>query len=573
MDLFKKNLLNMHSQNKIRLTELYLDKILKIENEEKQRKEYIYKELKFFFSGINYKYPEKMVLHISIPKKFLFSKLEKLTNLPIEHYLLKYIGSKINEYNYSNYNRNKDVREKPYIEAQTTNDIIIKRNGIRFDKNTQSFILNLFFRFPLINNHAIIAKSSYKFVKEILEIIHSECINFDSNYHIIKLINIYDQQQYIRLYLKKYGYISFIANDSILPRKDGSTKQNENAVKFKSPIENEIEILFSDGSKIKGMGLKKGIIVITGGGYSGKSTILDAIQFGIYNHEFKDGREFCITDESAFKIVSEDGRYISNMNLSAFFKYIGNEKNVKKFSTDHASGSVSQAANILDAISMNCKLMLFDEDRSAINFMIKDDIMREIILDEAIIPFIDRIQEIYERFNISFILVIGGSSAYIKYSTEVLLMDKYVLTNITSLCKNISFTNSFSEIIKGTYKHIRTLSQEKPNDFIYYNIVKNENSKYIQIGDYKANITYLSSIISDYQINYLVYIIMFILSRNEYYEKNLYLLLKNTKKNLSSEIIEDFFIDSNMDKILWLEEVKNNDIFSTINRLRGLVIK
>lgn len=98
------------------------------------------------------------------------------------------------------------------------------------------------------------------------------------------------------------------------------------------------------------------------------------------------------------------------------------------------------------------------------------------------------------------------------------------------------------------------------------------NSKYVQIGDYKANITYLSSILSDFQVNYLVYVIKIILSRNEYYEKNLYLLLKQNLKSLSSEIIDGFFMDSNIDKILWLEEVKLNDIFSTINRLRGLII-
>lgn len=572
MELFRKNLLSMHSQNKIRLTELYLDKVLKIEDEKNERKKYTYKELKFYFSGIHYKYPEKMILHVSIPRKLLFLKSKKLSNLPIEHYLLKYIGKRINEYNISNYNRNKDVRERPYIEAQVTNEVIINRNGIKFDKLTQSFVFNLYFQFPLINNHSIIAKPSYKFIKEILEIIYTECIHFDNNYQISELIHIYNQQQYIREYLKKYGYISFIANGSILPRKDGSNKPNNNAIKFISPIENEIEIMFPDGSKMKGMGLKKGIIVITGGGYSGKSTLLEAIQFGIYDHEVDDGREFCITDESALKIVSEDGRYISNMNLSAFFKYIGSDNNIKNFSTDHASGSVSQAANIIDAINMNCKVMLFDEDRSATNFMIKDDIMRKIILDEAIIPFIDRIQEIYERFNTSIILVIGGSSIYIKYATEVLLMSKYVLTNITQICKNIEFSNTFKKVKKGKFKYIRTILPGSNNDFMYFNIVKNENSKYVQIGDYKANITYLSSILSDFQVNYLVYVIQFILSRNEYYEKNLYLLLKQNLKSLLGEIIDGFFMDSNIDKILWLEEVKLNDIFSTINRLRGLIL-
>lgn len=573
MEIFRKIFLSMHSQNKIRLTELYLDKVSKKENEINDRKIYRYKDLKFYFSGINYKYPEKMIFHISIPQELIGFKTRNLNNIPIEHYLLKYLGKIINDFNLDNFNKNKDIRERPYIEAQETNEIIIKRNGIKFDKFNNLFILNLFFQFPLINNHLIIAKTTFKFIKEILNIVYKECIDFREKYQIKKLYKTYSQQQFIRKYLKKNGYISFIANGSILPRRDGTNKPNDNAIRFISPIENEIEIALPDGFKIKGMGIKKGIIVLTGGGYSGKSTLLDSIQLGIYNHEVGDGREFCITDESALKIVSEDGRFISNMNLSAFFKYIGNESCVKNFSTEHASGSVSQATNIIEGINVNSKLMLFDEDKSATNFMIKDDIMRMIILDEAIIPFIDRIREIYQRFNTSFILVIGASSIYIKYATEVFLMKKYILTNITSVCKNIEFSNSNSNYRKGQFKQTRVILPTINNDFIYFKIVKNENSKYVHIGEYKANITHLTSIISDYQVNYLVSIIKYILSKNEYYQKNLYLLLKQNLKYISSEIIDEYLIDSNLNKILWFEETRLNEIFLTINRLRGLIIK
>lgn len=573
MQIFRKKFLSMHSQNKIRLTELYLDKVSKIENEINDTTTYKYEDLKFYFSGINYKYPEKMIFHISIPQKLLGLKTKSLNNISIEHYLLKYLGKVINDFNIDNLNKHKDIRERPYIEAQETNEVIISRNGIKFDKCNNSFILNLFFQFPLINNHSIIAKTTFKFIKTILDIVYNECIDFYEKYEIKTLHSIYVRQQFIRKYLKKNGYISFIANGSILPRIDGTTKPNNDAIKFISPIENEIQIVFQDGFKIKGMGIKKGIIVITGGGYSGKSTLLDSIQFGIYNHEAGDGREFCITDESAIKIVTEDGRSISNLNLSAFFKYIGNESCVKNFSTDHASGSVSQAANIIEGINASCKLMLFDEDKSATNFMIKDDIMRRIILDEAIIPFIDRIKEIYERFNISFILVIGASSDYIKYATGVFLMKKYILKNITSICKNIEFSNLSINHKRGQFKQIRAISPVINMEFIYFKFVKNENSKYVHIGEYKANITYLTSIISDYQVNYLVSIIKFILSKKEYYGKDLYSILKHNFNYLSSEIIDEYLIDSNSDKILWLEETKLNEIFLTINRLRGLIIK
>ena len=151
----------MHSQNKIRLTELYLDKVSKIENEINDTTTYKYKDLKFYFSGINYKYPEKMIFHISIPQKLLGLKTKSLNNISIEHYLLKYLGKVINDFNIDNLNKHKDIRERPYIEAQETNEVIISRNGIKFDKCNNSFILNLFFQFPLINNHSIIAKTTF----------------------------------------------------------------------------------------------------------------------------------------------------------------------------------------------------------------------------------------------------------------------------------------------------------------------------------------------------------------------------------------------------------------------------
>ena len=142
--------------------------------------------------------------------------------------------------------------------------------------------------------------------------------------------------------------------------------------------------------QIRGMGIKKGVTVITGGGYSGKSTLLDAISAGIYNHVRGDGRELVITDESAVKISAEDGRSVKNVNISPFIKWLPSG-DTRNFSTEHASGSISQAANIMEAVHYNMKLLLIDEDKSATNFMIRDQMMKELIEKEPITPFTERV--------------------------------------------------------------------------------------------------------------------------------------------------------------------------------------
>ena len=158
----------------------------------------------------------------------------------------------------------------------------------------------------------------------------------------------------------------------ILPRENGTDEPMKNAIPFISPPELSVTISFSDGSELSGMAIRKGVTVITGGGYSGKSTMLDAIEMGIYCHIPGDGREYVITDESALKIDAEDGRPVSGLDISPFFRFLPGNADASCFSTPHASGSVSQAANIVEAVYSGSKLLLIDEDKSATNFMIRD---------------------------------------------------------------------------------------------------------------------------------------------------------------------------------------------------------
>ncbi|MCL2422179.1 MAG: ABC-ATPase domain-containing protein, partial [Defluviitaleaceae bacterium] len=241
-------------------------------------------------------------------------------------------------------------------------------------------------------------------------------------------VKLEEKQQAIRKFLREGDYCAFIANGSILARERGSDKPAKSAIPFQSPPDHEIEV-----AGVKGMGIKQGVTVITGGGYSGKSTVLNAISEGIYNHAAGDGRELCITDDTAVTITAEDGRAVSDVNLSPFIKWIPGGDPVN-FSTTHASGSTSQGANIMEAVSMGSKLLLIDEDRSATNFMIRDAVMKALIEKEPITPFTDRVQEL-AGMGVSTILVIGGSGEYLAVADQILMMDEFVMGEVTERAK------------------------------------------------------------------------------------------------------------------------------------------
>jgi predicted ABC-class ATPase len=237
---------------------------------------------------------------------------------------------------------------------------------------------------------------------------------------------VYRHQQEIRQMLKNKGLVSFVANGSILPRsKYGSALFG--AVPFISPPEDEITLRLSDGFTLTGMGIKEGVTVITGGGYSGKSTLLDAMLHGIYDHIPGDGREYCITQENVCKIVAEDGRSVTSLDISPFIRNVSG-LNTKKF-TSLASGSTSQAANIMEAVSFGCNALFIDEDRTATNFMIRDARMKKIIKNDPIVPFTDRVRQIYKDTGISTVLIIGGSSEYLDLADNVYIMEEYRIYN------------------------------------------------------------------------------------------------------------------------------------------------
>lgn len=293
---------------------------------------------------------------------------------------------------------------------------------------------------------------------------------------IIQAVELADQQDAIREAMRQNNWIAFLANESILPRASGvSNRPLQKAIPFQSPKENEVAVAIPYQTEpIKGMAIKKGITLIVGGGYHGKSTILQAIERGVYSHAKGDGREYVLTDPDAVKIRAEDGRQITGVNISPFITNLPHGQDTQFFSTENASGSTSQAANVMETLEAGATSLLIDEDTSATNFMIRDHRMQQLVKKskEPITPFIDKIKQMRDQLDVSTVLVMGGSGDYFAVADSVIMMEAYVPYNVTSQAKEImeeyplerdkSAEETFGDITNRSFQQ-NTLQTKKGN--------------------------------------------------------------------------------------------------------------
>ncbi len=277
-----------------------------------------------------------------------------------------------------------------------------------------------------------------------------------------------EDQQAIRQILKEEKLVAFVANGAILPRKSGvSDLPLKESVPFTSPAAMERAFTLPHKGLIRGMAIPEGITLIVGGGYHGKSTLLEALQMGVYNHISGDGREYVITDDTAIKLRAEDGRSIRNVDISLFINDLPNKKDTRSFSTPDASGSTSQAAGVIEGVEAGSRLFLIDEDTSATNFMLRDDFMQQVISreKEPITPFLERARDLFEEAGISTILVAGSSGAFFYIADKILQMDCYRPVDITQPVKALCQSHPAPRIQAPNFAvpgFIRALPAPKP---------------------------------------------------------------------------------------------------------------
>lgn len=292
------------------------------------------------------------------------------------------------------------------------------------------------------NGRRINGKQAEKLFFSIIPEIMKQSIFSIKSDEIESVCQLADQHEAILNKMKENDWISFVADGAILPRESGiSQRPMKKAVPFQSPEENKVSFDIPHREEpLTGMALKKGIVLIVGGGYHGKSTLLNAMERGVYPHIIGDGREYVLTDPSAVKVRAEDGRQVSTVDISPFIKNLPHGTDTTTFSTENASGSTSQAANVVEALEAGASSLLIDEDTSATNFMIRDERMQELVVKEKepITPFIDKIKQMRDDLHVSTILVMGGSGDYFNVADDVIMMDQYIPHNVTEKAKQIA---------------------------------------------------------------------------------------------------------------------------------------
>lgn len=416
----------------------------------------------------------------------------------------------------------------------------------------------------------------FKFIPEIVKL--SLLFENIPQKELYRYIETNEDADFIRNKLSSLGLISFIANGSILPRKSGVDDRplkDGKVVPFKSPENLKIKINLPDKGEIEGMGIKKGITLIAGGGYHGKSTLLNAIQYGIYNHIPGDGREFAITNPYAVKIRAEDGRRIEKVDISPFINNLPFNRDTKSFSTENASGSTSEAANIIETVEAGGEVLLIDEDTSATNFMIRDHRMQELITKdkEPITPFIDKVRKLYNDYGISTILVMGGSGDYFDVADCVISMIEYIPCDMTEKAKEISRKYKKERKDEGGKKFgeitERIPVRESLNPFRGERIkIKSQGKEKILFGKEEIDLSSIEQIVDKGQVKGIADAI--------FYSKK-YIDAEKTLREVIEKVTDD--INSNGLEIL-SEKINGEYAFfrkielaSAINRLRSLKVK
>ena len=269
-----------------------------------------------------------------------------------------------------------------------------------------------------------------------------------------RFVAVVENQEHLRGLLDAAGLLAFVGDGAILPRESGASDRplRTGAVPFVSPPSLRVTLPLAhplpgpDGSvahEITGLGIPRGVTLVVGGGYHGKSTLLRALERAVYPHVPGDGRDRVVTAKDAVKIRAEDGRRVEQVDIHGFVRDLPGGRTTRAFSSDDASGSTSQAANIVEAIEAGARGLLLDEDTSATNFMVRDARMQALVApaDEPITPFLDRIRELHEAHGVSTVLVMGGCGDYFDVADTVIRMHDYRPSDATADARRIARTH------------------------------------------------------------------------------------------------------------------------------------
>ncbi|MGD1921275.1 MAG: ABC-ATPase domain-containing protein [Pleurocapsa sp.] len=387
-----------------------------------------------------------------------------------------------------------------------------------------------------------------------------------------------EDADWLRDRLKNHNLVAFVPNGAILPRRSGINPQPlKDAIPFESPKSLQVEFDCPNYGVIKGMGIPPGISLIVGGGYHGKSTLLKAIELGIYNHIPGDGREYVVSNINGVKIRAEDGRSIAGVDISPFINHLPQGRSTTNFSTTNASGSTSQAANIIEALEAGAELLLIDEDTSATNFTIRDRRMQALIAKEKepITPFIDKVRQLYADYEVSTILVMGGSGDYFDVADLVIALENYIPQDVTNEAKAIAKAYVTHRNPEGGINFGKITSRIPLKDSIDPSSgkkgvkLKSRATNLISFGSEDIDLSAVEQLVDTGQLKAIALAIV--------YAKNRYINQRLTMPQILEQISQD--IDQHGLDIITeypigdLAQFRPQELAATINRLRSLVVE
>ena len=456
--------------------------------------------------------PSKVHIEVSgqkagFPKEY-YDTEDKRT--AVQDFVLRLFAGEVQNYSF----QAKGSGKSGLLSVSRCGQEILSRSACQMDNHTGSVTVRLEIGFPA-HGRTIDAKALEKILFGYLP----ECVKKTLYFSAVpakelqKAVHLAEDTACLRRQLKEKNLAAFVADGAVLPRQSGvSDRPMRQAFPFQSPKSLRVEMHLPYAGVITGMGIPKGVTLIVGGGYHGKSTLLKALEAGVYNHIAGDGREYTVTDDTAVKVRAEDGRSIHDVDISMFIRNLPNGKDTVHFVTQDASGSTSQAAGVAEAVEAQTKLLLIDEDTSATNFMIRDVLMQRVVhgSQEPIIPFIDRVRELYEKEGISTILVAGSCGSYFHKADLIIQMNRYEPVDITEYAKTQAKEFPLAQSENPTYKkssHKRCPKASKRADDRVK--IKTTGLDTICINKENIDVRYIEQLVDSEQLNALGYMLAY----------------------------------------------------------------
>lgn len=511
-------------------------------------------------------------VHIEVPgqkagfPKEYYDTEDKRT--AVQDFVLRLFAGEVQNYSF----QAKGSGKSGLLSVSRCGQEILSRSACQMDNHTGSVTVRLEIGFPA-HGRTIDAKALEKILFGYLP----ECVKKTLYFSAVpakelqKAVHLAEDTASLRRQLKEKNLAAFVADSAVLPRQSGvSDRPMRDAFPFQSPKSLRVEMHLPNAGVITGMGIPKGVTLIVGGGYHGKSTLLKALEAGVYNHIAGDGREYTVTDDTAVKVRAEDGRSIHDVDISMFIRNLPNGKDTVHFVTQDASGSTSQAAGVAEAVEAQTKLLLIDEDTSATNFMIRDVLMQRVVhgSQEPIIPFIDRVRELYEKEGISTILVAGSCGSYFHKADLIIQMNRYEPVDITEYAKTQAKEFPLAQSENPTYKkssHKRCPKTSKRADDRVK--IKTTGLDTICINKENIDVRYIEQLVDSEQLNALGYMLA-------YAQKHLF-DGKKTLLQITDELYEKIHRDG-IESVCGLSYVpaglalpRKQEFMAVVNRYRG----